>query len=110
MENVSPKDIVKKCVAVAQKKINKSNAKTFLSAIGAAWFLGFATCLTIQARAQGWTSVAAAMLFPVGFIMLILLGLDLATGSMAVIPMGLAAGKLAFFQLVKNIALVYGPS
>jgi formate/nitrite transporter len=47
------------------------------------------------------------VLFPVGFVILVLLGLELATGNFALLPAGLAAGQVSFPKLIKNWFWVY---
>ena len=56
---------------------------------------------------QGLPPLVGAILFPVGFVILGLLGLELATGNFALLPAGLMAGTLRFPQLLRNWAWVY---
>jgi formate/nitrite transporter len=46
-------------------------------------------------------------LFPVGFVMLVLLGFELATGNFALLPVGLLAGEVSFSKLLRNWTWVY---
>jgi formate/nitrite transporter len=48
-----------------------------------------------------------AILFPVGFVMLVLLGMELATGNFALLPLGAMAGELGMGAMLRNWALVY---
>jgi formate/nitrite transporter len=48
-----------------------------------------------------------AILFPVGFVMLVLLGLELVTGNFALLPMGVLAGTVRFTKLLRNWGWVY---
>ncbi|HEX2054273.1 MAG TPA: formate/nitrite transporter family protein, partial [Actinomycetota bacterium] len=74
---------------------------------------------------QGLPPIAGAVIFPVGFVLLALLGLELATGNFALLPAGFAAGKLKAGGMLRNwtwvlignlagclllAALVYGAS
>jgi len=43
----------------------------------------------------------------VGFVMLVLLGQELATGNFALLPMGVMAGRIEIGQLLRSWALVY---
>jgi formate/nitrite transporter len=46
-------------------------------------------------------------LFPVGFVMLVLLGFELATGNFALLPPALVAGRVSALQLLRNWSWVY---
>lgn len=48
-----------------------------------------------------------AILFPVGFAMLVLLGCELAIGNFALLPVGVAAGNASLGKLLRNWAWVY---
>jgi len=48
-----------------------------------------------------------AILFPAGFVMLVLLGLELATGNFALLPAALAAGRISPGKLLRNWTWVY---
>jgi formate/nitrite transporter len=47
------------------------------------------------------------MLFPAGFVILVLLGLELATGNFALLPIGWAAGEVSGLAVLRNFAWVY---
>lgn len=53
-------------------------------------------------NSQGVPSIVGAILFPVGFVMLVLLGLELATGNFAVLPPAVAAGEITMSRLLRN--------
>ncbi len=56
-------------------------------------FLGFATSLAVTAAVQTGMPIVGAIIFPVGFCMIVLLGLELVTGSFAVVPLAVIAKK-----------------
>jgi formate transporter len=72
--------------------------------------LAYATALAFKAS-EGFTTGAATLIsgavFPVGFAMIVLLGLELATGNFAILPMGIARGKATYGQLLRNWGWVY---
>lgn len=70
-------------------------------------FLSFATSLAAAVWAQGLPRIAGAVVFPVGFVMLVLLGLELATGNFALLPKALAAGRIGLPALLRNWWWVY---
>ncbi len=70
-------------------------------------FLGFATTLFLSALVATDDIVISAMFFPVGFILLVLLGLELFTGNVALIPYAAMARKVSFGQLLGALVTVY---
>ncbi len=70
-------------------------------------FLAYATSLVMIVLSQGLPPIVGALLFPVGFVMLVLLGLELATGNFALLPAALAAREVPFGKLLRNWGWVY---
>ena len=70
-------------------------------------FLGFTTTLFVSALVATGNLVIAALFFPVGFILLVLLGLELFTGNAALLPYAGMAGRLGFGGIVSGLVLVY---
>lgn len=70
-------------------------------------FLGFATSRAVVVTAEGLPPIVGALLFPVGFVMLALLRLELATENFALLPAAVVAGKVSFGKLLRNRAWVY---
>src|SRR2546423_7981445 len=68
--------------------------------------LGFATSLAAFATAQTNVPLVGALVFPVGFAMIVLLGLELATGSFALLPVAGCEGKLRVSTLLGNFGWV----
>jgi len=69
-------------------------------------FLGFATALAVLVRTQS-VPFAGAVIFPVGFVLLVLLGFELATGNFALLPAGIAARRVSAAQMLRNWSWVY---
>src|SRR5437899_2099469 len=70
-------------------------------------FLAYATSLVIVVLSQGLPSIVGAILFPVGFVMLVLLGTELATGNFALLPAGMMAGEVPLGKMLRNWGWVY---
>src|SRR5215469_10186859 len=107
MDYVNPKELVQEAVLLAGKKASLRTSDMLIRGALAGVFLGFATSLAIVVTAQGALPIVGAILFPVGFVMLALLGLELATGNFALLPAGLAAGKVSLGSLLRNWGWVY---
>jgi formate transporter len=65
-------------------------------------FLAYGTALSALLVTQGWPSAAAGLLFPVGYVMMAILGLEMATGSFAVMPIGAYAGRVRIAGIARN--------
>ncbi len=106
MDYVSPKDLVQEVIQLAKKKSELSVRDMLIRGILAGAFLGYATSLVFMVNSQGLPPIVGAILFPVGFVILVLLGLELVTGNFALLPAGLMAGTLRFTKLLRNLAWV----
>ena len=107
MDYVNPKELVQEAVLLADRKASLRVSDMLIRGALAGVFLGFATSLAVVVTAQGALPIVGAILFPVGFVMLVLLGLELATGNFALLPAGVAAGKVSFGKLLRNWGWVY---
>ena len=107
MDYVQPAEFLQDALKVAVKKANLPVRDLLLRGFLAGALLAYATSLVMIVLAQGLAPIVGAILFPVGFVMLVLLGLELATGNFALLPAGLAAGQVSFSQLLRNWSWVY---
>jgi len=107
MDYVNPKELMQDALAVAGKKVSLSVIDMLIRGALSGVFLGFATSLAVVVTAQGLPPVVGAILFPAGFVMLALLGLELATGNFALLPATLVAGKVSSGSLLRNWSWVY---
>jgi len=107
MDYVNPKELVQEIIVVAKRKSELSIGAILIRSILAGAFLGFATSLAFFVNAQGLPAIVGSLLFPVGFVMLVLLGFELATGNFALLPAGLAAGQVSLGKLLRNWSWVY---
>lgn len=69
--------------------------------------LGFATTLAFTASLQTKVGLVGALVFPVGFVMIVLLGLELVTGNFAVVPLAVREGRAGMGALLSNWTWVY---
>lgn len=111
MENMfSIKEAVNKYVAGCEGKVNLSAQKLFIKALFAGMMIGMgAAASSVAAHAVenvGLARLAAAVVFPVGLMMVILMGAELFTGDCLMI-MGTASRKHTVNQLVKTLVIVY---
>src|SRR6266516_6763676 len=107
MDYVSPSELIDDALRVAKRKAQLGVRDMLLRGALAGAYLGFATSLVFVVQTQGVPPVVGAVIFPVGFVMLVLLGLELATGNFALLPAAVAAGEVPFGKLLRNWGWVY---
>jgi len=107
VDYVQPKQLVREALEVAARKAHLSGRDLLLRGFLAGGILAYATSLVFVVVSQGQPPVVGALLFPVGFVILVLLGLELATGNFALLPVGVADGQVSFLSLLRNWAWVY---
>jgi len=107
VDYVNPKDLIQEVLQAARNKAELSVRDMLIRSFLAGAFLAYATSLVAIVLSQGLPPIAGAILFPVGFVTLVLLGTELATGNFALLPAGMAAGQVSFGKLLRNWAWVY---
>jgi formate/nitrite transporter len=107
MDYINPSELIEEMLRAAKRKAGLSVSDMLLRGALAGVFLGFATSMVFMVQVQGVPPIVGALLFPVGFVMLVLLGLELATGNFAILPPGVAAGQVTMAQLLRNWFWVY---
>lgn len=75
-------------------------------ALGGA-FLAYGTAMAFFGVAQGLPPIVASALFPLGFIVINILQVDLATGYFAYIPLAWIERRLSFGKVISCICWVY---
>lgn len=107
MDHVEPGELVPLCIDVGEKKAKHSWATMLIKAFMAGAFLAYATTLALVPVAQGLPPLVGALLFPAGFVMVVLLGMELATGNFALLPNCVAARRIGYRELLRNWTWVY---
>ena len=93
MGYVYPTELGQEALIVAEGEASLSVSDMLISGALSGVFLGFATSLTVVVQSQGSLPIVEASLFYVGFVMLALLGLELATGNFALLCAALGPWK-----------------
>ncbi len=104
---VNPKELLQEAVQLAKRKSDLPVRDMLIRGILAGAFLGYATSLVFVVLSQGIAPIVGAILFPVGFVILVLLGLELVTGNFALLPAGVMAGTVRVSKLLRNWGWVY---
>ena len=89
MSYLIPAEFVSKMVDSGESKIYMSTRDALIRAVMAGAILALAAVFAIVVTVQTGSPLVGAMLFPVGFIMLYLMGFDLLTGVFVLTPLAL---------------------
>ncbi len=107
MDFIKPSDVVSSMLTAGQAKADLSVRDLLLRGFLSGALLGFATSLAITATAQTNTPLVGALVFPVGFVMIVLLGLELVTGSFATTTLAAVDGRRPWGQVLANLGWVF---
>ncbi|HEV2284684.1 MAG TPA: formate/nitrite transporter family protein [Steroidobacteraceae bacterium] len=69
--------------------------------------LGAATSLALAVTVQTGQSIVGALVFPAGFVMIVLLGLELVTGSFALLPLAWLERRIGAAEVLRNFGWVF---
>jgi len=104
---VTPNELMAEVVRAGKRKSQLTSSDMLLRGALSGVFLGFATSLVFIVQTQGVPAIVGAILFPVGFVMLVLLGLELVTGNFAILPTAVAAREITLVRMLRNWFWVY---
>lgn len=104
---VKPDVVVENMIQAGTGKAKLCAKHLILRGILSGALLGFATTLAFTATAQTGLGIVGALIFPVGFVMIVLLGLELVTGNFAVVPLGVLDRRITMSQLWFNWGWVF---
>lgn len=104
---IAPAELVADLVAAGEKKARLAAPDMVLRGFMAGLILSFAASLSTTVVAQGMPPFAGALLFPVGFVILVLLGFELVTGNFALLPTALFARRIGPAAMLRSFGLVF---
>jgi formate transporter len=107
MDYIKPADVVQNMVETAVTKAGLSIPDFLIRGFLSGALLGFATTLAFTATKQTNLPIVGAIIFPVGFVLIILLGLELVTGNFALLPLAYQAKRISAGRLLANLCWVY---
>src|SRR5437870_11843221 len=102
MDYVVPSEVVSDALNAATKKASLSARDMLIRGALSGAFLGYATSLVFVALSQGLPALVGAIIFPVGFVALVLLGFELATGNFALLPAAWMDNRVSGGAAVRN--------
>ncbi|MCS3904250.1 formate/nitrite transporter [Methylohalomonas lacus] len=109
MSYLTPPEFVNKMVDAGESKVFMSTRDTLIRAIMAGAILAVAVCFAVTAAVQTGMPIVGALIFPVGFSILNLMGFDLVTGVFALVPLALLDKRkgVTFGGMMRNWGLVF---
>jgi formate/nitrite transporter len=102
MAIVSPNQVIESMVQSGEAKAKLPIKDLLIRGALSGALLGFGTTLAFTAEVQTGMGIVGALLFPTAFVIIILLGLELVTGSFALIPVAVMEKKATVSQMLKN--------
>jgi formate/nitrite transporter len=107
MDYVKPTDVAAVMVETARRKLVLAPLDLVIRGALAGSILGAATSLAFTGALQTGVPLVGALIFPVGLCIIVLLGLDLVTGSFGLLPLPLIESGGDTRTMVTNWACVF---
>ncbi len=109
MSYLTPPEFVAKMVDAGESKVSMSTRDTLIRAYMAGALLALAAVFAVTVAQQTGYPIIGAILFPVGFCMLYLLGFDLLTGVFVLTPLALIDKRpgVTVAGVLRNWGLVF---
>lgn len=106
MDHVKPAEVLEAIIGAGADKAALGIRQMLVKGFLAGAILACATTLAFTATQQTSLGMVGALIFPVGFVIIILLGLELVTGSFALIPLAVLERKASFRRMLANFGWV----
>jgi len=109
MSYVDPRQFVMKMVDAGESKVFMSTRDTVIRAYMAGAILALAAAFAVTITVQTGNALLGAVLFPVGFCLLYLMGFDLLTGVFTLVPLALLDKRrgVTVRSMLRNWGLVF---
>ena len=107
MDYVKPVDVAKMMVETGRNKLKLSPADLVIRGALAGSILAAATSLAITGAVQTNQLLVGALIFPVGLILIVLLGLDLVTGAFGLVPLPWVERDASAPSLLANFGWIF---
>jgi formate/nitrite transporter len=107
MDSLAPENIIGSLINAGAARKGLTVPDLLIRGGLAGALLGIATSLAVTAAVQTGIPLAGALIFPVGFVMIITMGLEMVTGSFALLPIAAFAGRMTLRPMLGNFAWVF---
>ncbi len=107
MDYVSPKEVAGTMLSAALTKSALPTKDLIIRGMLSGALLAISVTLAFAAVTQTNTPLIGAIVFPVGFVIIVLLGLELVTGSFAIIPIAYMEKQISGRLMLSNLFWVF---
>jgi len=107
MDYVRPSDVVSAMIDASIKKLALSPRDLLIRGAISGALLGAATTLAVTGAVSTGQPLIGALIFPVSLVMIVLLGLELVTGSFAIVPLAQLEGRATWGAVIANWSWVF---
>ncbi len=107
MDYVTPKEVAGNMLNAAVTKASLGTKDLLIRGMLSGALLAISVTLAYAAVTQTKIPLIGAIVFPVGFVIIVILGLELVTGSFALIPLAYFEKKISGATMLKNLFLVF---
>ena len=107
MDYVKPATVVATMVDTGTNKLALAPRDLVVRGALAGALLGTATSLAFGGAISTGQPLVGALIFPVSLVMIVLLGLELVTGSFGLVPLGAFESRASFEKIMVNLGWVF---
>ena len=107
MDYNKPADVVQSMIDASAVKLKLAPMDLLIRGALSGALLGTATSFAITGAVTTHEPIIGALIFPVGFCIIVILGLELVTGSFALIPLATLEGRASPGHVIINWAWVF---
>jgi formate/nitrite transporter len=107
MDYAKPTDVVASMIDAGLKKLALGPRDLLIRGTISGALLGAATTLAFTGAVTTGQPLVGALIFPVGLVMIVLLGLELVTGSFALVPLARLEGRASWNAVIANWSWVF---
>jgi formate transporter len=107
MDYTKPSDVVVAMIDASQKKLALGPRDLMIRGALSGALLGAATTLAFTGAITTGQPIVGALIFPVSLVMIVVLGLELVTGSFALVPLARLEGKASWGAVIGNWSWVF---
>lgn len=107
MDYVRLPQVIDTIATAGENKVQLPIHHILIKAMLAGVILGYATTLAFTGATQTGLDIVGALIFPAGFVMTLLLNLELVTGSFAVLPIARFRNKITKSSIARNFTWAF---
>jgi formate/nitrite transporter len=107
MDYIKPADVVKTMIDAGRFKLSLSPRDLLIRGALAGALLATSTSFAFTAAVTTGQPLVGALIFPVGLVIIVILGLELVTGSFALVPLPYLEGRVSLGAVIANWGWVF---